>query len=93
MTNRTSRGFLNGAKWWWNTRVVGLIRVRIGSRLKQIKQRNSDSITFAKDAGKMTSHTTDGITVILTAYKRQNYLQEQIEAVRQQSIKPVEIWV
>lgn len=33
------------------------------------------------------------ITVILNAYKRTNYLKEQVEAVRNQSIPPEDIWV
>lgn len=93
MTKKISRGFINGIKWWWNTRVTGLVRVRIGSRIKQIRDRKSGHISFNQDAEKMSSHTSDGITVILTAYKRQNYLREQIEAIKKQTIAPVEIWV
>ena len=33
------------------------------------------------------------ITVILNAYKRTDYLKEQIEAVRNQSIPPEDIWI
>ena len=33
------------------------------------------------------------ITVILNAYKRTDYLKEQVEAVRNQSIPPEEIWI
>ena len=33
------------------------------------------------------------ITVILNCYKRTDYLKEQIEAVRNQSIKPEDIWI
>jgi hypothetical protein len=33
------------------------------------------------------------ITVILNCYKRPQYLQEQIEAIRFQTIQPEDIWV
>lgn len=33
------------------------------------------------------------ITVILNCYKRPQYLQEQIEAIRSQTVKPLDIWI
>ena len=33
------------------------------------------------------------ITVILNCYKRPQYLQEQIEAIRSQTIQPEDIWI
>jgi hypothetical protein len=34
-----------------------------------------------------------GITVILNCYKRPEYLQEQIRAIRAQTVKPTQIWL
>jgi glycosyltransferase involved in cell wall biosynthesis len=36
---------------------------------------------------------SDGITVILTAYKRSEYLEQQIKALKAQTVPPTEIWV
>ena len=33
------------------------------------------------------------ITVILNCFRRPEYLKEQIEAIRSQSVKPAEIWL
>jgi len=41
----------------------------------------------------MLAPTDDGITVILTAYRRSEYLLEQIKSLRAQSVPPQEIWV
>ena len=35
----------------------------------------------------------DGITVILNCYKRPEYLQEQVRALRAQTVKPKYIWL
>ena len=35
----------------------------------------------------------DSITVILNCYRRPEYLQEQIDAIRSQTIKPHQIWI
>lgn len=93
MSKKISRGFLNSIRWWWNTRVIGLFRVRIGSKVKQMSSKGSQVFSFTREANKLASHTENGITVVLTAYKRQNYLPEQIEAIKRQTVKPVEIWV
>ena len=36
---------------------------------------------------------TRDITVILNLYRREEYLEEQIKAIRNQNIKPKEIWL
>lgn len=35
----------------------------------------------------------NGITVILTAYKRHGYIAQQIQAIRNQTVPPVQIWL
>ncbi|MEW6993358.1 glycosyltransferase family 2 protein [Colwelliaceae bacterium MEBiC 14330] len=80
-------------KWWFNTRIVGFWRVKVAGQLKQKVSASPDTIKFNKDATPMPEPSNDGITVILTAYKRAEYLEQQIEALRAQTIPPKEIWL
>lgn len=54
--------------------------------------RNSEAISFKQKASDLTA-PTEGITVILNAYKRTQYLLDQVEALRKQTVPPTEIWV
>ncbi len=80
-------------KWWWSTRVLGLFNIR----LKRMFQFNADAprtvFEFEKMAPPLSERDDEGITVILTAYRRVEYLAEQIKAIRAQTQSPFEIWV
>jgi glycosyltransferase involved in cell wall biosynthesis len=80
-------------KWWWSTRVLGLFNIR----LKRLFQSGADAhrtvFEFEKMAPPLSKRDDDGITVILTAYRRVEYLAEQIKAIRAQTRAPLEIWV
>jgi hypothetical protein len=63
-------------KWWWSTRVLGLFNIR----LKRMFQFNADAprtvFEFEKMAPPLSERDDEGITVILTAYRRVEYHQE-----------------
>ncbi len=80
-------------KWWFNTRIVGFWRVKVRGYVKQKIDAAPDTINFNKDAAAMPAPINSEITVILTAYRRSEYLAEQIQALRAQTIPPKEIWV
>ena len=77
-------------KWWWSTRVLGLFNIR----LKRMFQFNADAprtvFEFEKMAPPLSERDDEGITVILTAYRRVEYLAEQIKAIRAQTQSPFE---
>ena len=76
--------------WWWTTRVRSLWSVKLPAALQST---GNEEIRFAEPAREMTNGPDDGITAILTVYKRSRYLSQQIEALRNQTIPPTEIWV
>jgi glycosyltransferase involved in cell wall biosynthesis len=80
-------------KWWWDTRVLGLFRIRLGRLIKPSINKTSSTISFEQTPGQLPAPDDEGITVILTAYRRVEYLAEQIAGIRQQTIAPTEIWV
>jgi len=80
-------------RWWWNTRVMGFWRVKLSGTVKRKLAAPADTIDFNRDAPPMPPAKSSGITVILTAYRRAEYLAEQIKALRAQTIPPDEIWV
>ena len=80
-------------KWWWNTRIKGFFRVKMPIFFKRHFESDKQSISFQKNAHKFDKFDKNGITVILTAYRRVEYLSEQIKALRNQTIPPKEIWV
>lgn len=80
-------------KWWFNTRVVGFWRIKMSGYVKQKVAHAPDTIEFNCDASPMPTPSDDGITVILTAYKRSEFLEQQIAALRAQTVAPTEIWV
>lgn len=80
-------------RWWWSTRVLGFWRVKLSGAVKRKLATPADTIVFNRDATAMPKAKNTGITVILTAYRRSEYLAEQIKALRNQTIPPDEIWV
>lgn len=93
MSRTPKKSLKHSLKWWWNTRVMGLLRIRLGSALKRQMAAPTDTIQFKRDAAPMPAAKKTGITVILTAYRRAKYLADQIEALRNQTVPPDEIWV
>ena len=79
-------------KWWWDTRVLGNWRFKIIGASSRKKISQSGLIQF-RHVAKDLKQSSKGITVILTAYRRTEYLPEQIEALRNQTHPPDEIWV
>lgn len=80
-------------KWWRDTYILGLFRVRFKRLVSSDILKNASPIHFDKIATNLTSPDESGITVILTAYRRVKYLKEQIASLRNQTIPPAEIWV
>lgn len=80
-------------RWWWSTRVLGFWRVKLSGAIKRKLAAPADTIVFNRDATPMPAAKKSGITVILTAYRRSEYLAEQIAALRNQTVAPDEIWV
>jgi glycosyltransferase involved in cell wall biosynthesis len=79
--------------WWWDTRILGLFRVRLKNKLSNGFHKTASPIHFDKKAAKLTAANESGITVILTAYRRVEYLEDQIASLRNQTVPPTEIWV
>ena len=93
MSFKQKKTLTQKVKWWFNTRIIGFFRVKVSGQLKQKLAAAPDTIKFNSDASPMPAPSNEGITVILTAYKRSEYLEQQIEALRAQTIPPTEIWV
>ncbi|CAM3649100.1 glycosyltransferase family 2 protein [Rheinheimera salexigens] len=91
MANKKSIG--QKIRWWWSTRVLGFWRVKVAGKIQRKLAQPADTIVFKQDAKPMPAPKKSGITVILTAYRRAEYLAEQITALRNQTIPPDEIWV
>ncbi len=85
--------------WWWQTRVKPLWSVKLPALLGSMGTASGaaaqrGSFEFGNDAGALaTPEGNDGITAILTLYRRGEYLPQQIRALREQSVPPEEIWV
>ena len=60
-------------------------------RRRKILQHNG--IRFKRAAPPSIPAQKDGITVILNAYERSGYMVQQIEAIRQQTVRPALIWI
>lgn len=93
MSTKQKKTILQKINWWFTTRVLGFWRIRVKGHIQQKVTAAPDTIVFNQHAAPMSAPTSDGITVILTAYRRSEYLAQQIEALRAQSIPPKEIWV
>jgi len=91
-SGRAKRTPLEGIRWWWNTRIRSFWTVRLPALLQQ-KRTNASVFAFEQSGSDIGDVRSDGITAILTVYKRGEYLSAQVEALRQQTIPPIEIWV
>ncbi|HHZ95641.1 MAG TPA: glycosyltransferase family 2 protein [Flavobacteriales bacterium] len=61
--------------------------------VNEIRERNKAAREFFKDALESRVAIKKDITVILNCYRRPEYLKEQIEAVRNQTVPAEQIWV
>jgi len=61
--------------------------------VNEIRERNKAAREFFKDALESRVAIKKDITVILNCYRRPEYLKEQIEAVRNQTVLAEQIWV
>jgi len=60
--------------------------------IREIRNRNKKAFAFFKNS-LLNNDKDKDITVILNCYRRPEYLKEQIDSIRNQTIKPKEIWV
>ncbi len=93
MGRRLNKTLKQRLKWWWQTRILGIFRVRIKNMVSSGYHKTASPIHFDKKATKLAAPDESGITVILTAYRRVEYLEQQIASLRNQTIPPAEIWV
>ena len=88
---KPKRTLSQSISWWWNTRIRSLWTVKLPAA-KQAREA-APSLAFKKNGTELPASSTQSVTAILTVYKRSEYLSAQIEALRNQSIPPSEIWV
>ena len=93
MSTKQKKSISQHISWWWKTRIAGFFKVRVAGYIKDKTAQAPDTIVFNQDALPMAQPSDDGITVILTAYLRSQYLVEQIKALKAQTVPPKEIWV
>jgi len=80
--------------WWWDTRVRSWWTVRLPVARRRAQARASDAPwRWAAPGGDLPQVPQTGVTAILTRYRRGEYLQAQIEALRAQTHPPTEIWL
>lgn len=60
---------------------------------REMLQDKEDFVNFSRDAQEFTSKGSQGVTVILNAYARPQYVYLQLEALKKQTIRPDEVWV
>lgn len=89
---RAKRTPVEGIRWWWNTRIRAWWTVRLPALLKQ-REVVTSSVAFIQSGTEIGDTRDEGITAILTVYKRGQYLSAQVQALREQSVPPTEIWV
>ncbi len=89
-SNRPKRGVLEGISWWWNTRIKSFWSVKLNAKLNQ---HHANTFSFEKKAVELKAEVPHGVTAILNVYKRSEYLPQQIQALRNQSHPPAEIWL
>ena len=91
---KPKRGITEGIRWWWNTRVRSFWTVKLPARARK-NRKHVTAFAFEKQARPLADPQAEnrGITAILTVYKRGEYLEAQVKALRAQSVPPDEIWV
>ena len=92
---RARRTPLQALRWWWDTRVASWWTVRLPAERRR-RERAADgarTLAFERRGDELGDARDDGVTAILTVYRRGEYLAAQIEALRAQSVPPSEIWV
>jgi len=92
LEGRAKRKPIEGIKWWWNTRIASLWTVRLPALLNA-RTDSAPVFEFKHSGSEIGDKRDQGITAILTVYKRGEYLSAQIDALKKQSIPPTEIWV
>jgi hypothetical protein len=73
-------------------RLFKKIAMRINAWAQERTMRKN-GIAFEREGIPFSADSKNGITVILNAYKRPGYLQQQVAALRAQSVPPAQIWV
>jgi len=96
---KPDRTLVQSLSWWWNTRIkswwsVKLPAARVAASMA-VKQANNphSGLHFEKTADELPAASEQTVTAILTVYKRGQYLSAQIDALKNQSVPPDEIWV
>lgn len=90
--SKAKRTPLQYAVWWWNTRVRALWTVLLPS-LKDKASSDRQTFSFESKGSPLIDSENKKVTAILTVYKRSQFLKMQIEALREQTVPPDEIWV
>jgi len=88
---KPKRTLSQAISWWWNARVKSLWSVKLPAAIQA--QSAQSEFGFEHIADELSQPTEQSVTAILTVYKRGQYLSAQIEALRNQSVPPSEIWV
>ncbi len=91
--SRPNRTFIQGVSWWWQTRIMSWWTVRLPALFNKTAQTKT-AFEFDHTPAPLSDDAPDNsITAILTVYKRAEFLQAQIDALKAQTIPPNEIWV
>lgn len=90
--SRPRRSLAQGVAWWWNTRVRSWWTVRLPAARRQARAVGTPW-RWDQPGGDLPIVSPGEVTVILTRYKRGEYLQAQIDALRAQTHPPAEIWL
>lgn len=91
-SKRARRTPAEGIRWWWNTRIRSLWTVRLPALIGK-RMNTAPVFAFQRSGTEIGDGRAEGITAILTVYRRGEYLASQVQALRNQSVPPTEIWV
>jgi len=82
-------------KFWLQTKVIYYFRFPLSKLFsrKDKKHNTLNHLTFNKTAKSLSPSQESGITVILNTFQRIDNLQKQIQAIKNQSVPPIEIWL
>ena len=84
------------ANWIQMPNSVKKYFIRANSKIQKMKNRvDRNPITFVQKSNSELSYADNDnqVTVILTLYKRGEYLKKQLATINNQTIKPKEIWL